>query len=137
MRLLLFFFTPATIAAEIETKKGMSAVSYDHILSWSMSLFIVLLLFFVGVWFFKKTGAFPLRSKESMKIISGLSLGGREKLMLVQVGKKQLLLGLSPGNITNLLVLEGDEQIGQEIGKDQEDGQFLEKLKQAMGKANE
>ncbi len=46
---------------------------------------------------------------EKMRIVGGLSLGMREKVILLQVGKKQLVLGVTPGRIDALHVLEGDD----------------------------
>lgn len=67
-----------------------------------------------------------------MKVISALSLGMREKLILVQVGEKQLLLGVTPGRIDNLLVLEGEQQLFQQQSDKQSDGEFSKKLKQLI-----
>jgi len=46
--------------------------------------------------FFSGTGSGPI------KVLSGISLGGKERLLLVQVGEEQLLLGTSPGYIHKL-----------------------------------
>jgi flagellar protein FliO/FliZ len=89
----------------------------------------------------KKMGALsPINSRDKMKVVAGLSLGGREKIVLVQVGEKQLLLGVSPGKIDNLLVLEGDDCIYQEKnnGMSEAENDFSHKLKQIMkGSLNE
>jgi flagellar protein FliO/FliZ len=41
-----------------------------------------------------------------MKVLAVLPLGSREKLVLVEVGEQQLVLGVTPGQINTLHVLE-------------------------------
>jgi flagellar protein FliO/FliZ len=86
----------------------------------------------------RKMGNLSINSRENMKVISALSLGMREKLILVQVGEKQLLLGVTAGRIDNLLVLEGEQQLFQQQSDKQSDGEFSKKLKQLIaGSASE
>ena len=45
----------------------------------------------------------------SIEIVSGLSLGGREKVVLLRVGGDEILVGISPGGIRTLHVMQGVE----------------------------
>ena len=51
-----------------------------------------------------------------LKVVAGLPLGTRERIIVLQVGEEQLLLGLSPGRIEKLhtlaepLVDQNDQQ---------------------------
>ena len=38
----------------------------------------------------------------NMRVLAAMSLGGRERLLLVSVGDKQVLLGVSPGRVTHI-----------------------------------
>jgi flagellar protein FliO/FliZ len=138
---LFLFFPVSAFALDEINQKGVEAITYEHVSNWAISLFVVLCLFFVCVWLMKKMGALsPINSRDKMKVVAGLSLGGREKIVLVQVGEKQLLLGVSPGKIDNLLVLEGDDCIYQEKnnGMSEAENDFSHKLKQIMkGSLNE
>jgi len=125
-------------AVDADSKKAGETVTYEHVLSWSLGLLVVLCLFFVCLWLMRKMGALPIGAKQNMKVISGLSLGMREKLILVQVGDKQLLLGVTSNRIDNLLVLEGDEQLFKDNSEGRAESEFSKKLKQLMvGSANE
>ena len=119
-------------AVDAESKKAGETVTYEHVLSWSLGLVVVLCLFFVCLWSMRKMGALPISAKQNMKVITGLSLGMREKLVLVQVGDKQLLLGVTSNRIDNLLVLKGDEQLFQDKPEGRIDSEFSKKLKQLM-----
>ena len=137
---IVFLCSISTVFAAVDAdgKKAGETVTYEHVLSWSLGLLVVLCLFFVCLWFMRKMGALPMSSKQNMKVISGLSLGMREKLVLVKVGDKQLLLGVTSNRIDNLLVLEGDEQLFQDNKEGQIESEFSKKLKQLMaGSANE
>lgn len=112
-------------------------VSYQDVMQWMLALVIVLAMFGVLVWLLRKTGNFSLEHKGQLAVLSGLSLGVREKLVLVKVGEKQLLLGVTPGRIEKLLELEGDARLFQEQSGQGDNGTFAKKLQQVLqGKAD-
>ncbi len=126
------------MAIETQSKQAVTTVSYTHVLNWSIGLAIVLGLFFACVWFMKKMGTLPVNAKDNMKVVGGLSLGMREKLVLVQVGEKQLLLGITPGKIEKLMVLGDEENLYRQNNSTGAENDFSKKLKQIMsGSENE
>lgn len=127
-----YSISPLYAAVDVESEKVVNPVSYGQILNWSLGLIVVLSVFFACVWMMRKMGALPMQTKENMQVVGGLSLGMREKLVLVQVGKKQLVLAITPGKIDNLLVLEGEDQLFKEKPGDTEKSDFSGKLKQIM-----
>ena len=136
--IFLFSISSTYAAIDIDGKNPTRLVTYDHVMSWALGLIIVIALFFACIWLMRKMGALPENSKQKMRVIAGLSLGGREKVMLVQVGEKQIVLGVSPGRINNLLVLEDNDRVVQETKERPAEGEFSEKLKQIMtGTLNE
>lgn len=119
-------------AANNETHKVVNTVSYEHVLNWSLGLIIVLCLFFACIWMMRKMGTLPGKTKDSMKVVAGLSLGMREKIVLVQMGERQLVLGVTPGRVEKLLILEGSDQLFQDKSDSTYGGDFSSKLKQVM-----
>ncbi len=72
-------------------------------------------------------------SGTELRPLATLPLGIKEKLVLVQVGpKRQLLLGLTPGRIETLLVLEEDACIAP--GAIKESSGFASNLQELMGR---
>ncbi len=134
----LFLLPVSTVFAAIETatKQTANVVSSNHILNWSLGLLLVLAMFFACVWLLKKMGGLPVAAKENMRVLKALSLGMREKLVLVQVGDKQLLLGVTPGRIDKLLVLEGEDKLFQHSQDETAENDFAYKLKKLMAGAN-
>ena len=68
---------------------------------------VITLFFMVGVivllaYLYKRFGFSNAGQNKNLKILSTLALGAKEKLILVQVGEQQLLLGATQHNITTL-----------------------------------
>jgi len=69
-------------------------------------LLLVIGLIFLLAWLLRRMQQLNTRGNQAIKLISSHALGPRERLVLVQVGSEQVLLGLSAGRITPLHVLE-------------------------------
>lgn len=130
---LMFWWMPVCFAAP-ETdipKQTVRTLSSGDMLHWSMGLLIVLGLFFLCVWGMRKLSGVTGGDAGKMRVVGGLSLGMREKVILLQVGKKQLVLGVTPGRIDALHVLEGDDCLNIETSPTMDAG-FGAILKKVM-----
>jgi flagellar protein FliO/FliZ len=96
------------------SKPVVRGVSSGDMLHWTIGLLIVLAIFFFCVWAMRKLNGAMVSGAEKMRVVGGLSLGIREKVILLQVGKKQLVLGVTPGRIDTLHVLEGDDCLNKD-----------------------
>lgn len=92
-------------------------------------LVIVGAIFFLA-WIVKRIGYINTHVHGALKVIGGLSLTQRERIILVQVGKKQILLGVAPGRITTLHELE--ENIETSSNEPASGENFAQKLQQFM-----
>lgn len=101
-----------------------------------IGLFIVLVLIVVLAWFAKKMNRFHSLTDDSLKIIGGLSMGSRERVVLLQVGEEQLLLGISPGRINTLHVLGSALEQTRNQTDSAGGNSFFDKLKTTMADAN-
>ena len=61
---------------------------------------------FLCAMLYKKMVSYRPRGNHTLQVLSSLSLGSREKLILVNAGDKQLLLGVTPQQVTHLCELE-------------------------------
>lgn len=103
MRLLLGLLAWSTPAwAESPVKSPLSAGSVGQLL---LALLLVLALAVFSLWLLKRFNAVSLGGSAAIKVLASLPLSARERLLLVSVGKEQLLLGVSPGRIATLHVL--------------------------------
>lgn len=126
-----FVVFPAVIFAESEvtTKpSSMAAFSIMNMLNMVMGLVVVIALILGLAWVLKKYGRLPSQNMVDMKVLGGLSLGTREKAILIEVENTRLLVGVTPGHIQTLFVLgEGqnsasvvasfDETLNKEVEK--------------------
>lgn len=69
-------------------------------------LLVVIVLIFGLAWLVRRMQQVGPRSGKAIKLIASQALGPRDRLVLVQVGGEQILLGMTPGRITPLHVLK-------------------------------
>lgn len=81
-------------------------VSSGEIAQLLIGLFIVIGAIIAVAFFMKKYGRLQYGNHSNLKVVSGISLGQRERAVVVQVGDKQLLLGIAPGRVQTLYELE-------------------------------
>lgn len=104
----LLFISGYSFAEEATVEVGKHATPNIDALSMIMSLLMVLVLIIAGAWVLKKFNVVN-RSVSGMKVISSLPIGHKEKLIVVQVGEEQLLLGVSAHQVN--LIKKLDEPI--------------------------
>ena len=96
-------------------------------------LLLVLGLIFFLAWLLRRVQqAGPAGKGQVIELIGSRALGPRDRLMLVQVGNEQILLGLSPGTITALHVLKEPVQLPS--GTEKATPEFAQRLMELMGK---
>ena len=100
-----------------------------------LGLLLVIGLIFVLAWLLRRVQQIGPRGNQVIKLLASQALGPRERLVLVQVGNEQVLLGLSAGRITPLHTLkepvhladgepatpEFAQRLMELLGKDQKD----------------
>ena len=132
-RLLLLWFPGGEVMSATDIpKQTVRTIASGDIAAWSIGLLIVLSVFFLCVWGTRKLSSLTVSGAEKMRVVGGLSLGMREKIILLQVGKKQLVLGITPGRIETLHVLEGDCLLKEETVSTTAETGFAQKLLQAI-----
>ena len=100
-----------------------------------LGLLLVIGLIVMLAWLLRRVQQIGPRSNQVIKLLANQALGPRERLVLVQVGNEQVLLGLSAGRITPLHVMkepvhladaepatpEFAQRLMELLGKDQKD----------------
>ncbi|VVP23352.1 flagellar biosynthetic protein FliO [Pseudomonas fluorescens] len=98
-----------------------------------LGLLLVLGLIFFLAWMLRRVQqAGPAGKGQVIELIGSRALGPRDRLMLVQVGNEQILLGLSPGTITALHVLKEPVQVPG--GSEKATPEFAQRLLEMLGK---
>ena len=87
-------------------------------------------------WLLRRSGHFQSGVSGSMKVLGGISMGARERVVLLQVGEQQLVLGVAPGRVQTLHVLDKPIPVEGE-GHAAAGGNFAQAMKMALGKGKE
>jgi len=66
------------------------------------ALIFIIILIIALAWAYRRYGYISSAGGSSMKVVSAISLGGKEKAVLLQVGEDQVLLGVSPGYVRKI-----------------------------------
>ncbi len=91
------------------------------------------LVVIVGIaWLLKRSGRFQMAAGGGLRILGGLSMGTRERVVLLQVGETQLLVGVAPGRVQTLHVL--DKPLASTAAGDESQAGFAAQLGRMMGK---
>lgn len=94
-------------------------------------LLVVGLIFFLAWALRRMQGATP-KGGQVIEIVGSRAIGPRDRLLLVQVGKEQILIGHSPGSIETLHVMA--EPVEVPASARQATPEFAQRLMELMGK---
>lgn len=96
---------PAAPAAPVPPLQ-VEPFAFGSLAKLGLGLLIVVALIVGLSWTMRRLGGLPGAGAGSLRILGGLSMGTRERVVLIQVGDQQLLLGVAPGRVQTLHVLE-------------------------------
>ena len=88
-----------------ELKKNSSVDASDY-LKMVVGLFFIVGFIFTIAWLIKRMGTLNPNHNQNLKVIAGLTVGQREKIIVLQVMDEQLLVGVTQSNIQLLSKLE-------------------------------
>jgi len=123
--LAMLVSAPAMAAASPAT------VDYPRVMA---SLLFVVLLIFAVRWLLRgRMGSLRAGGREQLAVRAQLALGARERIVVVQVGDEQLLLGVAPGDVKTLHVLS--RPLPEPAATPETHGTFAERLRGVLGRS--
>ena len=120
------------IGASAQAEKGVEAhltaspIGSGAVMETIAGLLVIVLLIFALGWLLRRFGGLSTAGKGGISVLGGVSLGPRERAVLLQVGKTRLLVGVAPGRVQTLHVIT-DESNGNG------DGDFSSQLDAELG----
>lgn len=131
---VLFLLSLQSIAVNAEEKIApVDPLSASSIANMFMGLGLVLAIIFLMAWLVRRMGGMQVIGSQKIRLLGGLSLGAREKVVLVQVENKRLVLGVAQGQVNTLHVLDGEYE-NDDAETVNSGALFKDKLLQAINK---
>jgi flagellar protein FliO/FliZ len=119
---LLLLASPAALGGEAAASPALALAQAVG------ALLLVLLAIFALAYGLRRAGGWTRLEAGRFQVLGTLPLGGRERVVLVQAGDKQLVLGVAPGQVQALCVLEGEARIAVEQAAPAADSAFAQGL---------
>lgn len=106
--IFVLLFTQFSYAAEEKVIGSLSSepVGLGNYLQMFFGLFIIVGLIIGLAWFMRRMGSMSGVAAGNLKVLGGISVGQRERVVLIQAGDTQLLVGVAPGEIRTLHVMD-------------------------------
>ncbi len=119
------------VTAQVATAPAASSLG-GQLAQLVLGLLLVVGLIFFLAWLLRRVQQAGSAGKgQVIELIGSRALGPRDRLVLVQVGNEQILLGLTPGTITPLHVLKEPVQVPS---AEQATPEFAQRLMELLGK---
>jgi len=101
---------PGTLFAEaaqgVWPVSGGAGMNAAYLAQMLVGLIVVIAAILVLAFVMRRVGGIQSRLGSEFRVLGGISVGSRERMLLVQVGERQLLVGVAPGRVQTLHVLE-------------------------------
>ena len=113
--------------------------SAGSLLQTIFALVFVLALLIGLAWVMKRYGPKAMGGNSKMRVVSSLNLGGRERIVLIEVADQWIVVGASPGRVNALATLPRQEGEPPQLAAAQNGpaaANFSEWLKQTIEKRN-
>jgi flagellar protein FliO/FliZ len=130
---------PAPLPQLAPAPGPMTGPSAGSLLQTIAALCLVLGLLAVLAWFLKRYGPKAAGGSAHLRIVGALNLGGRERIVVVEVGEQWIVVGASPGRVNALATMPKQEEAELAAalpGHLPSAASFSEWLKQTIDKRN-
>ncbi len=104
--LLLIAEAVGAAQGEASARLGESPLSTSNLIDTAVGLVVVLAIMLALAWVVKRFVQTPGINKGQVQVLGGVSLGAREKAVLLSVEGRRLLVGIAPGRVQTLMVLD-------------------------------
>ena len=134
------FFSPLALAADATRPAFVpppaASLSSGSVLQVVLSLLLVLAAVVVVGWILKRINLPHQGAGNALKVISGVAVGQRERIVLVEVNDTWLVVGVAPGQVNSLHTMPKGALPSASNVMSGDDNKFQGWLKQIMEKRN-
>lgn len=133
--LLLPLLSAGGAARAAETTAGSAVASPGSLLQVLFGLVVVLALMAAAAWALKRMGVAGTGTGNVARIVGGVSVGNRERLVVVEVADQWIVVGVAPGRVSTLSTMPRQE-LPHTPPATADAPNFASWLKQTMDKRN-
>jgi len=102
LALLALMTLPAVAQEAVPAVSPSSLFTGDYLLQ-VIGSFVVVILLLVGVLvLLRRFNGVSSQMSGNMRVVSSVGVGQRERVVLLQVGEEQILVGVGPGNVRKI-----------------------------------
>jgi flagellar protein FliO/FliZ len=91
----------------------LEPLASPYLLKLTGGLLLVVMVIFLFAWLAKKLKLNQQAQNGLIRIVAGMSTGTRDRILLLQVGEEQILVGLTPGRIEKLHVMSQPIEVAE------------------------
>jgi len=111
------FFSFTSLAAEQKVEVGKHVTDPTDATTMILSLLLVLMVVIASAYLLKKFQITAQGGHQSLKVITSVHLGTKERVVVVQVADKQLVLGVTAHQVTLLDTLDEPLDTGKKASE--------------------
>ena len=130
--------TPAS-PAPIQVGQAAAAPSAGTLVQTILALMLVLGLLVALAWAMKRYGPRVAGNAANLRMVGALNIGGRERIMVVEVGDQWIVVGAAPGRVNALHTMprqEGEAEVMSATGSPSTAGNFSDWLRKTIDNRN-
>lgn len=135
IRIQLFILSILSLVCPVvfgQTTENPNMITHGELMRVITGLLLVLLLIILLSWIVKRLQGANLSSSKGFQSIASMTLGPKEKVVLLKVGERHLLMGVGVGSIT--LLYDFGEHMPKGFDSESKTS-FAELLKSSLGKS--
>lgn len=115
---IIILLAPSAFAAQPEASQALEPLSSPYLLKLTGGLLLIVVAIFALAWLLRKFNVNPAAAPGLIRIVAGINVGARDRILLLQVGDEQILVGLGSGHMAHLHTLKEplEAPAGQVVG---------------------
>ncbi len=134
---LLLLSASLAVAATAASSAPPPISTSGSLLQVILALALVLAMMLAAAWFFKRIGLINFKQQLPVKVIGGLNLGNRERVMVIEVANQWLVLGITSQQISTLATLDKQDDLLTQASPPQNHMVFADWLQKKLNKSGD
>jgi len=102
--------TATTVASVASTANASTTSTAGNLMQVTLGLLVVLALMAAAAWVLRRFNTAKGHNAAQIKVIGGVSVGNRERVMVVEIGDQWIVVGVAPGRVNALATMARQEQ---------------------------